>query len=322
MSDVVQIAEVGYTALFVWIFLEQIGVPIPGFPVLIAAGAFVSAGKLSFSLSLGLVVFACIMADLVWFYLGRLKGDAILNLLCKFSWKPDTCIGTTKGLFVRYGLSTLLFSKFVPGLNTVAPPLAGVMKMSLSRFVAYDIVGSIIWGSSALLVGMGFKELLPSSTTIWAWLRQYGVWVLLAVAVGWATQRYLRRRRYLGHLAEEIERGISPLELKTLQEAGETVTVLDVRHALNRHTWPAIVPGAELLPVADIASRQADVSLEVPIVTYCDCPKDEAAVEAAKQWQKLGAKSARVLQGGMHAWQKAGLSFEPLEETYEVRLTN
>jgi rhodanese-related sulfurtransferase len=189
------------------------------------------------------------------------------------------------------------------------------MKMSLSRFVAYDVVGSVLWGASALLVGMGFKELLPSSATIGAWLRQYGVWVLLVVAIGWATQRYVRRRRYLCHLAKEIERGISPLELQALQEAGEAVTVLDVRHALNRPTWPAIVPGAKLLPVAEMASRQAEVPLEVPIVTYCDCPKDEAAVEAAKQWQKLGAKSARVLQGGMHAWQKAGLAFEPLEMT-------
>ncbi len=117
--------DFGYAGIFVCVFLEQIGVPIPAFPALLAAGTLVASGTLSLTGCLIVAVIAGLVADNIWYGIGRAKGTHVLHLMCRLSWKPDGCVGKTKGMFTQHGSKTLVFAKFVPGLSVLAPPLAG-----------------------------------------------------------------------------------------------------------------------------------------------------------------------------------------------------
>ncbi|HEX2228029.1 MAG TPA: hypothetical protein VHM64_12890 [Candidatus Binatia bacterium] len=73
----------GYSLLFGWVLLEQIGLPIPAIPLLLAAGALAGSGKMNLTLAVSLALIAVILADLFWYFLGRYRGGGILKLLCR-----------------------------------------------------------------------------------------------------------------------------------------------------------------------------------------------------------------------------------------------
>ena len=135
----------GYTVLFGWVLLEQLGLPIPAAPLLIAAGALARAGKMNLTFAVTVAFIAVILADLFWYSLGRYRGGRILKLLCRISLEPDSCVRRTENLFVRHGVRSLLVAKFIPGLNTAAPSLAGVFRMPVGRFLIFDSQGGFLW---------------------------------------------------------------------------------------------------------------------------------------------------------------------------------
>jgi len=140
----------GYVVLLAWVFAEQLGLPVPSLPLMLAAGALAGAGRLSFWGSLALVAIASVFADSVWYLLGKIKGIRILQFLCKISLEPDSCVRRTEGVFAKQGARSLLFAKFIPGLSTVAPPLAGNFHMRARKFLLFDGLGSVVWGFSIL----------------------------------------------------------------------------------------------------------------------------------------------------------------------------
>jgi membrane protein DedA with SNARE-associated domain/rhodanese-related sulfurtransferase len=310
MAHLPFLSDLGYLGLFAWIFAEQLGLPIPALPVLVAAGSFVSLGRLSFAPCVVLILVASLAADLLWFYVGRAKGPSILHFICRISWKPNTCISKTKGVFMKFGAQTLLFAKFVPGLNTLAPPLAGAAEVSLGRFLAYDVAGAAIWGLVPLLVGMGLREVVPSSDAAVVFARAHWLELVgagLALFLGW---RFVRRRIYLRRLHAELMRGVTVDELREMIEREEPVTLLDIRHPINFRLNPVLLPGALRIGYNEIESRLAEIPLETPLVAYCDCPNDQASVLAVRHLHRLGAKSARVLKGGLREWEARGFATE------------
>src|SRR5579864_355049 len=148
----------GYVVLLGWVFAEQIGVPIPSLPILLAAGALAGSGRFSFVASLLLSVGASLTADSIWYSLGRFKGIKILQLLCKISLEPDSCVRRTEGVFSKQGARSLVVAKFIPGLGTVAPPLAGIFHMRARKFLLFDGLGALIWGLTLLGTGYIFSE--------------------------------------------------------------------------------------------------------------------------------------------------------------------
>jgi membrane protein DedA with SNARE-associated domain len=134
-----------YAILFLWVLVEQLGVPIPSLPVMLTAGTLAATHRVSFSGSAGSVLAACLLADSVWYALGRRYGNAVLRLLCRFSFEAQTCVAKTENYFHRRGAVTLLFAKFVPGLGTVAAPIAGQTGMPYPRFLLFDLGGALGW---------------------------------------------------------------------------------------------------------------------------------------------------------------------------------
>jgi len=144
----------GYFILFAALFAHQIGIPIPGPLFLVSAGALAAAGKLGVVPTIGLTIAACVLADWIWFEAGRRGGDKVLHFMHRFTRDPDFHDRRAKRVFGRYGLPLLLVAKFVPGVDAVLPPLAGISRTSRIRFLAVDAVGAGLY--ACVYGGLGY----------------------------------------------------------------------------------------------------------------------------------------------------------------------
>src|SRR5450432_91642 len=220
----------GYALLFLWIFAEQGALPLPSMPLLLACGALIHDGRMNPVLAVGYGVSGSLLADNIWFQLGRHRGAAVLRFLCRIALEPDSCVRRTETAFLRYGSRSMLVAKFVPGLNAAATPLAGISGMSLKRFLLFDSMGALIWLSSYTLAGYLFADQLE---TAFQYLQRMGSWLGLLVAGllgGWILWKFIQRRRFLRKL--EVAR-ITVEELSRMLEAGEEVMILDLRSGLE-----------------------------------------------------------------------------------------
>jgi membrane protein DedA with SNARE-associated domain len=267
MNDLLDIlVRYGYLAVFGWVFAEQIGLPIPAMPVLLAAGAMAGSGRLSLVLVLVLAGIASLASDVIWYWIGRLGGGRVLSFLCRISLEPDSCVRRTEESFSRQGARSLLFAKFVPGYSTAAPPLAGIVRMSFARFLVFTGAGGLIW--AGVFVGLGWLftrqlELVAS----YAMRLGSGLGVLLAAAlVAYIAWKYISRQRFLRRI--RIAR-ITPEELKAKLDGGEDVMVVDVRHRVEFESEPTIIPGALHLMIEELEARHQEVPRDRDIVLYC-----------------------------------------------------
>ena len=267
MHEVVSIlVRYGYLLVFVWVFAEQIGLPIPAFPLLLSAGALAGQGKMSLWIVLLTSVVAALVADTFWYQLGQTSGGSVLRFLCRMSLEPDSCVQTTKGSLDKRGPQTMLYSKFVPGLNTVAAPIAGMSRVPYARFITYDIIGAVVWACSSLLVGFVFSNqvdaILSRSRQVG---RLFGV-LAVAIIVGWIVWKYVQRRRFLKSI---IVARITPQELREKMALGEEVVIVDLRHPLDFLTDPRTLPGALQIRSTELADRVKEIPQDREIILYC-----------------------------------------------------
>jgi membrane protein DedA with SNARE-associated domain len=260
------LAQHSYVLLFAWVFADQVGVPVPSIPMLVAAGALARTHRLNIGVALGLALFACFLADGLWYQLGRHQGMKVLKLLCRISLEPDSCVRTAENTFARHGARSLLVAKFVPGLSTVAPPLAGVFRMRLAPFLLYDGLGSFLWAVPFLGLGYLFSDQLERAAD---YGQQMGSWLIVLLAgalAAYLTWKYIQRRRFIRYLA--IAR-ITPEALKAKLDAGEDIVIVDLRHAQEFEAEPSIIPGALHLSLEELDQRYEEIPRDREVVLYC-----------------------------------------------------
>jgi membrane protein DedA with SNARE-associated domain len=256
----------GYSVLAVWVFAEQIGLPAPALPLLLAAGALAGTGRMNLFGALFLCVFATVLADTFWYQLGRHKGIKVLQWLCRISLEPDSCVRRTEGLFERQGAKSLLFAKFLPGLNAVATPLAGIFHMRLRKFLLFDALGALIWAGSYLVLGYLFSGQIE-------WIAQHaavlGSWLLVLLVSGLAAYilyKFLARQKFLREL--RVSR-ISVEELKQKIDAGEELSIVDLRHSLDFEAAPETIPGAVHINSKDLEAKDGLIPPDREVILYC-----------------------------------------------------
>lgn len=256
----------GYVVLLAWVFAEQIGVPVPSLPILLAAGALSGSGQFSFVASLLLTVGASLTADSIWYVLGRVRGIKVLQLLCKISLEPDSCVRRTEGLFSKQGAQSLLVAKFIPGLGSVAPPLAGIFHMRPVRFLLFDACGALLWASTYLGLGFVFSGEIERIAEHAAHLGG-GLFVLLIGALAfYIGYKFIARQRFLREL--RIAR-ISVDELKQKLDAGEEVVIVDLRHSVDFEADPETIPGAFRIDAKDLEEKDDRLPRDREIILYC-----------------------------------------------------
>ena len=256
----------GYAVLLVWVFLEQAGLPLPSVPLLLAAGALGGAQRLNFGFSLLVSVFACLCADTLWYELGRRNGIKIVQWLCKISLEPDSCVRRTEGVFEKQGARSLVVAKFLPGLSAVATPLAGIFQMKYRRFLVYDALGALLWAGSYLGLGYVFSNQIERVAQNIQRLGGSLLAVVLFFLAFYIAYKFIARQQFLREL--RIAR-ISPEELKEMLDAGEPVTIVDLRHSLDFEADPETIPGAFRMDAGELERKDEKLPRDREVILYC-----------------------------------------------------
>jgi rhodanese-related sulfurtransferase len=213
----------------------------------------------------------------------------------------------TEFRFERWGRLTLVLSKFIPGLSTIAPPLAGAMRLGWPSFLLLNSLGVVIWAGVAIGAGMAFHAQINEFIA-----RLEGLGTLAAEAVGvllggYVALKWWERRRF--YKALRIAR-IGVADLRVLMDGGRRPVVVDVRSPGARDLDPRFIPGALAMDAAEVDGRLGELPADREIVFYCTCPNEASAAQVAKKLIGLGYTKVRPLHGGLDAWIAAGYEVE------------
>jgi membrane protein DedA with SNARE-associated domain len=251
-----------YLILTAWVLAEEIGLPIPSMPGLLAMGALVGNGKYGFAQALLLTASAVVVADSVWYVLGKFKGNSVLKLLCRVSLEPDSCVSETRSWFRRLEGWALVVAKFIPGLNTVAAPMAGLTRMPVWKFLLADAAGGTLWASSFLGLGFAFHGQLDDVARLLTRTgSRFGV-ALVGLLASWILYKMYQRRRFIRTL-----RGarITPEEVQ--EHLGDFV-LIDLRHA-EEVAAQGKIPGALWFDRHELEQHQHEIPRDRDLVLYC-----------------------------------------------------
>ncbi len=308
MPALVFFIHYAYALLFLWVLAEQMGVPVPSIPVLLTAGTLSATGKVNGPLALVSVLAACVIADSMWYLLGRRYGNSVLKLLCRLSFEADTCVTKTEGYFHKRGAVTLLFAKFVPGLSTVAAPIAGQTGMRYLRFISYDLGGSLVWALAYLLAGRFFGDVAKRSERFFSILGHFAVVIFVLMVLGLMFYRVWKQRKFLMSVRELR---LEPAQLLDMMETAKrqgniAPFIVDLRHPLDYLPDPRVLPGSVRVSPADLTAHQSMLPRDRDVILYCTCPSEETSAKVALQLHKFGINRVRPLRGGFEGWRDAG----------------
>jgi membrane protein DedA with SNARE-associated domain/rhodanese-related sulfurtransferase len=313
MNETTQfLVDHGLPLVFAAVFVDQMGLPLPAIPWLLAAGALSATGKFSLFLALGITVLACLIADTLWFYLGRYRGHRVLGLLCRISLEPDSCVRRTQNLYTRYGLRGVVVAKFVPGLSTVAPPLAGMAGAKAGRFLLADGAGSVLYGGCFILLGYLFSNQIQRIAAALAGIGGSAVGLVLGLGTIYIGFKYYQRQRILRELRTAR---ITVPELRRKQEAGENLVIIDLRPSEELTLDPSLIPGAIHLRVDEVENRHHEIPRDRDVIVYCSCPNEVSSARVALLLQRKGITRVRPLLGGIDAWRELHYPVEPAVST-------
>ncbi|WP_342349136.1 VTT domain-containing protein [uncultured Nitrospira sp.] len=301
------VSEYGGIVLFAIVFAEQIGLPIPAIPVLLAAGALAGAGQMDLSVAILLSIAACLAGDVVWYELGRRRGRQALSLLCRISLEPDFCVRRTENFFTRHGIRALILAKFLPGLSTLAPAMAGLFGVRFPRFLGYDGLGAGLWALTFVLPGYVFSDEIEA---IAAQQSRAGLFFLVALGIGlvaYIAYKFAHRQWVLREL--RMAR-MTVDELKGMMDNGHDVFVVDLRGALDHEADPFTIPGALRMTAEEIEKRHSDIPRHRDVILFCACPNEATAAQMALLLRRNGITKVRPLAGGINAWRERNFPLE------------
>jgi len=295
MESLVRTLELyGLQIVFVGVLLDQGGLPLPSFSLVIVAAAVATNTGAPVWPIFVIAVVATLVADLLWFAGGRRFGAAMLRMICRVSLSPDSCVGNTRRVYARWGAPSLIVAKYVPGLAAVATTLAGEGKVPTARFCLYDGIGAGLWAGGGVALGVIFHEAIDAVLDELELLGNSALVLLAAAILVFIAVKWWQRWRFKVRI--RMAR-ISVAELVELLRTAAKVVILDARTA-DRRERTGWIPGS--VPTADL--EQLVLAMYEQIVVYCDCPNDATAALVAKQLQAKGVHHVRPLAGGLEAW--------------------
>jgi membrane protein DedA with SNARE-associated domain/rhodanese-related sulfurtransferase len=298
--------QYGLALVFANVLALQAGLPVPAYPVLMVAGAYAAMGGNPLWELVAVAVAAALVADTGWYTAGRRFGMRILGVLCRVSLSPDTCVRQTESIFQRFGPSSMLFAKFVPGFASVATALAGALRLRYWKFVLFDAGGAALWSGVAIGLGYLFRDAIEEVMNRLSALGKYGLMLVIAGFLAWILVKSWRRHLFIKQL--RMDR-VSVEELRDLMDKKQVQALVDVRSAITQAATGRI-PGARAIDMQHIAAGFDGVPVEGEVIVYCACPNEATAVKVAQKLRKLGYKRIRPLHGGIDAWIDAGLEVE------------
>ena len=269
MTDIASlIARHGYGLVFMLVFAEAIGLPVPAALALVAAGAAVGSHILRAPLVLVAALSGTLLGDVLLFVLGKYSGWGLLGFLCRLSANPETCILRSAESFYKRGKLTLVFAKFVPGINTMAPPLAGSMRMRMEQFLRFDAMGALLYVGTYVTVGYLGRDFLRSITRGVETAGHAIGEVLLVTAIVYVAYRIWMFRKYrLDTVVPRIQ--VKQLIEKLESEEGNQIIVADVRSHGYYDAAAERIKGSIRIEPNNLEEELKTFSREKDVYLYC-----------------------------------------------------
>jgi membrane protein DedA with SNARE-associated domain len=307
------LAQHGYSILFAVVFLEAIGIPVPAALALLIAGGAAAVGTLSPLTCMLCALSAMLLGDTLMYLLGKYTGWWLLGILCRVSLNPEACILQSADSFYKRGRALIVVAKFLPGINTMAPPLSGSMSMPAAQFLALDSLAALLYAGVWFGAGYVFSGFLSTITRGYSAFGNVVTWIIGASVLIWISWRI---RLWVG--ARKL-RPVRMMKAAELVEAIGSVVVFDVRsHGYYEKDTKRIHGSARLEPNA-LSEQAAALPKDKEIVLYCTCVREATSARVARVLEDQGLKVS-VLEGGFRAWKKAGLPVEAVPENEVVLL--
>jgi membrane protein DedA with SNARE-associated domain/rhodanese-related sulfurtransferase len=293
------LTEYDYWLLLGTILGRQACLPIPAYLIVVAAGALVRSDKLSPAGIAGLCILAFLVADLAWYGAGRKFGGKILHFACGLTRDSATCAHKATSAFDRHGVRILLVSKFIPGFDAVAAPLAGQSHVAVIRFLVFDGFGAAFWTGTYATLGYVFANQLDR---IAVHLARVGA--LAAIAGTAMLGFYVLRRlaRWLRFVRQFRLARITPEELRDQMNAGKDMLLVD----LQKQALEGIPGAVRISPHVLERSKAPGISPTREVVLYCTCPSEFTSARVALALRRNGVACVRPLAGGLRAWRERG----------------
>ena len=285
----------GAWLVFFNVLLEQAGLPIPSYPLLVVAGALSAQGQLSWPLIVAGTVAACLLADSAWYLAGQRYGARLLSTVCRISLSQDSCIRQTQNRYLQLGPRLLLVAKFLPGAGALSTVMAGLTRTPYRLFAGYDAAGTLIWGGSAVLLGAIFHPLVADILQAIDQYGQMGILFLGTLLALYIVYRMLQRWRLIKYLRTVPRLPVD--ELVSWERAGRRPVLLDVRPQPD-DPLPGAIPVDTHAPLDTLDFGPYDTD----IVVYCACPDEISAAMLATKLRAAGYANTWALLGGHDAW--------------------
>ena len=292
-----------YWILFLWVLVEQLGVPLPSAPILLTAGTLTATGHLNLGFVLLAALAGSLVSDSIWYWLGRRYGGSMVRLLCRLSLESTVCVRKTEEYFAKRGPASLLVAKFVPGLGTVAAPIAGETEMPFRVFLLFDAAGVLLWTLTVTLAGRFFGDVLQRHPQTLEWMGHSALLLFVLVLAGLLLWRMMQQRMFLREM--RMAR-IFPDELKEQMDRGDEVFIVDLRHPLDYLPDPRTLPGALMLSPDKLKQQVGLIPNNREVVLFCTCPSEAVSARTALELRKAGVGHVRPLYGGYDEWKKRG----------------
>lgn len=293
----------GYLILFLWVLIEQLGAPVPSVPLLITAGTLTATHGMTLTGVLIAVILGSLISDSLWYWMGKKYGAAVVKLLCRLSMESSTCVRKTEGYFTKHGPGALILGKFIPGLGSVAAPIAGQTGMEYRFFALYDTAGIVLWALAFTLGGRFFGDVLKRNPNAFEWVTRFGFVLFVLLLLSFFVARFFRQKAFIREL--RLAR-VDPKELKAMLDREQPVYIVDLRHPLDYLPDPRTLPGAVLLSPDKLIQHAAEIPRDRDVVLFCTCPSEATAAKMALAIRRLGVYRVRPLLGGFDEWKRLG----------------
>jgi membrane protein DedA with SNARE-associated domain/rhodanese-related sulfurtransferase len=292
-----------YWVVFLWVLTEQLGIPVPSTPLLLTAGTLTGTHELHLPFVILSALAGSLIADSIWYLFGKKYGGTVVRLVCKLSFESTACVRKTELYFTKRGPASLLLAKFIPGLGTVAAPIAGQIGMGYGKFLLFDTGGILLWSASLTLAGRFFGDLLnrhPHALSVGGHF--FGL-IFVLLFLGFLAYRVLQRRAFLRSV--RMARIEAP-ELKQMMDDGQKLFIVDLRHPLDYLPDPRTLPGALSLTPDKLQEQVDQIPRDQEIVLFCTCPSEATAARTALTLRRMGINRVRPLRGGYDEWKRLG----------------
>lgn len=303
MSTLIELVQsYGLWMIFLITLFQSIGLPLPAFAILIITAAVTPTDTIDISSLLVTATLGSLSGDIILYFVSKSLGTSIIGKMCRISLSPDSCVKSSGDIFNRYGPPALTVLKFVPGLSTLAPVVAGVYGMPLFSFITFSLIAAAFYSTAAVSLGFLFRHEIGSLIAMLTEFGRLGAMTVMSVFLLYLFVKWWQRYSLIRQFNTDL---VTVNDLLELIKEGSGHVIFDARPA-DQRTKNGFIPGSVPINDKNFSEIAGLYSAHEEIIIYCSCPNELTAAKYAQKLRRRGLKRIRPLLGGLDEWVKSG----------------